>query len=638
MIKRKSTVNAMIPYLMKKTDTALIIPRIRISVTMNAGIIISMDYTSIENNKFIRSNKEIFDKLTDRDMMFMNTINNSSKTFPEGRRIGTDAIIQVCYGDAKDIWDLILLKGIWGKRLPNNTLKFAIAITGDDKSIGSYQLTDNSVVSKLDETWTHYSMLGNSPSGERRNIILAGKDTVDWEKTINSASNDFLSINRGDKDYLHMAKESSKLFQCLAGSKAFGICKRIAIYNKKFVDNKFDGMCWGSSEALANHIKESCSKDIHPGALNGMFIQGRIAQGKYGYITIPSRMIQNKINYLAKRDGTPVQEFTWEEVKDPAIKSKIINKEISLVIIGDKDAPIDIFMDANTLKSVYDVSIAPEYTVLRVLKGDSQVHFSSTIFAKCAMKNSDLTKKMTKKLFEYDFTGTAQRSLKSEGRVLSLDTFDSDNIFMRDVLVGAFPEYARKDSNVALDIVKNMVETANKKMSNLGISMRGSGKGIVVGPENLSQECILNEFEMYNRHLIKMFEDLGIPESEAYVAGFKYPTMDVDEYEIYNLLSLNTIKVRLNKTIKNENLRKNLEHEYFMYQDSIAVMPCSETFKEKHAGSDFDTDMMQFLILITDKALDIIKEKHPELVGEMKCYNDLYHILKHDPVIVKIDQ
>ena len=179
MIKRKSTANAIVPYLMKKTDMALIIPRIMISVTANAGIIVSMDITSMENNKLIRSNKEILNKLTDRDMMFLNTVNNSTKTFPEGRRVGTDAIVQVCYGDAKDIWDLILLKGIWGKRLPNNTLKFAIAITGDDESISSYQLTDNSVVNELDETWTHYVMLGNSPSGERRNIILSGKDTVE---------------------------------------------------------------------------------------------------------------------------------------------------------------------------------------------------------------------------------------------------------------------------------------------------------------------------------------------------------------------------------------------------------------------------------------------------------------------------
>ena len=640
MIKRKQTMNAMIPYLMKKTDMAIIIHRLTVVNSDNDGLKMKVDYTTIENNKLIRLNDELIKKMSDRELVFKDTWHNATRSFPDGRRIPCSAIVQLCYGDAGETQESLLINGIWARRESNNTYSFAIKCLSTENEVinGKYLINDTDLVDVLPDGFIHFSCLGNSPSGERRNMILCGSDLYDWEAIINNASDDFLSINKAPKDYLHMAKESAKLFQCLAGSKSFGICKRIAIYSKKFAENKFDGMCWGSSEALANHIKESCGKDIHPGTLNGMFIQGRIAQGKYGYITLPSRMIMNKINYLAKRDGTPVQEFTWEEVKNPDVKSKIINKEIPLVIIGDKDSPIDIFMDANTLKSVYDVSIAPEYTVLRVLKGDSKVHFSSTIFAKCAMKNSELTEKMTKKLFEYDFTGTAQRSLKSEGRVLSLDTFDGDDIFMRDVLVGAFPEYSRKDSNVALDIIKNIVETANKKMSNMGISMRGSGKGIVVGPENLSQECLLGEFEMYNRHLIKMFTDLDIPESEAFVAGFKYPTMDVDEYEIYNLLSLNTIKTRLFKTVKNDNLRKNLEHEYFMYQDSIAVMPCSEVFKEKHAGSDFDTDMMQFLMLITDKALDIIKEKHPELVGEMKCYNDLYHILKHDPVIVKIDQ
>lgn len=641
MIKRKKTVEAIVPTLMKKTDIALVIHRVNVIYNENTGIKVMIDYTTIENNKLIRSNSELIESMCNRELMFKNTWNNSTKSFPDGRRLSCGAIVQLCYGDAGETQESLLLKGIWGKLESNNTYSFAIKYldSQNPELNDKYLINGTDFVDTLPEGFIHYSCLGNSPSGERRSMILCGSDLYDWESIINHASDDFLSINQSKKDYLHMAKESAKLFQCLAGSKSFGVCKRIAIYNKKFVDNKFDGMCWGSSEALANHIKETCGKDIYAGALNGMFIQGRIAQGKYGYITLPSRMIMNKINYLAKRDKIEVKEYSWKEVKSPDIKNKIVNKETPLVIIGDKDAPIDIFMDANTLKSVYDVSIAPEYTILRVLKGNSSVHFSSTIFAKCAMKDSALTEKMTKRMFQYDFTGTAQRNLKSQGRVLSLDTFDDpENLFMRDILVGAFPEYARKDSNIALDIIKNLVETANKKVGNMGISVRGSGKGIVVGPENLSQECLLGEFEMYNRHLIKMFNDLDIPESEAYVAGFKYPTMDVDEYEVYNLLSLNTIKARLNKNIKNENLRKNLEHEYFMYQDSIAVMPCSEVFKEKHAGSDFDTDMMQFLMLITDKALEIIQDKHPELVGEMKSYNDLYHILKHEPVIVKIDQ
>lgn len=648
MIKRKETFNAMIPTMMKKIDTAIIIHRISVLEVRTYGEEeqagtpvpkVIVDYTTVENNKLIRANIDYIDKMCDMSIVFKS--GNSTKSFADnGRRKPTAAIVQLCYGDAGDSMESLLINGIWGKRdNASNVYTFAINVNHlVSETNGDKYLINDEIVDSLPEGFIHYTCLGNSPSGERRNMILCGSDEYDWETIINNASDDYLSINRGEKDYLHMAKESAKLFQCLAGSKSFGSCKRIAIYNKKFAQDKFDGMCWGSSESLANHIKETVGKEIHPGALNGMFLQGRIAQGKYGCIIIPDRMVKNKINYLAKRDSITVQEYSWEEVRNPEIKAKIINKEIPLVIIGDKESPIDILLDSNTLKSVYDVSIAPEYTILRVLKGDSSVHFSSTIFAKCAMKDTEKTKTMTKKLFEYDLVKTAQRNLKSNGRVLSLDTFDTDNIFLRDVLVGAFPEYARADTNVALDIISNIVDTANKKISNMGISVMGSGKGIVVGPENLSQECILGECEMYNRHLLKLFRDIGIPESEAYVAGFKYPTMDVDEYEIYHLISLDTVKSRLQKNIKNENLRKNLEHEYFMYQDSVAVMPCSETFKQKHAGSDFDTDMMQFLMLITDNALEIIKQQRNYMYEEMKCYNDLYHVLQHNSVIVKIDQ
>lgn len=648
MIKRKQTINAMIPVIMKKTDISLVIHRVTVidetpgtdSMQTEPVTKIIVDYTNIENNKLIRTNIDtIMDKMCDSSIVFR--YGDNTKSFSEtSRRKPTAAIVQLCYG-ATEKMETLLLNGIWGKRSPeSNTYSFAFKFSVDSMhgTEDKYLSSDGNIYDALPDGYTHYSCLGNSPSGERRSMILCGSDAYDWEAIINHASDDFLSINRGEKSYKQMAKESAKLFQCLAGSKSFGTCRCIAIYNKKFAEDRYDGMCWGSSEALAYHIKEACDKEVHPGALNGMFLQGRIAQGKYGCVIIPNKLIINKVHYLAKRDGVEIKDYTWDEVKDPEIKQQIINKDIPLVIIGDKDAPIDVLLDANTLKSVYDVSIAPEYTILRVLKGDSQVHYSATIFAKCAMKDAETTKAMTKKMFEYDFISSAQRNLKSEGRVLSLDTFDTDNIFLRDVLVGAFPEYARRDSNVALDIVKNLVDTANKKINRMGISVKGSGKGIIVGPENLSQECILGECEMYNRHLIKMFEELGIPESEAYVAGFKYPTMDVDEYEIYNLVSLQTVKQRLGKNVKNEVLRKNLEHEYFMYQDSIAVMPCSEAFKQKHAGSDFDTDMMQFLMVLTDKAYDIIKETRPYLAGEMQCYNQLYHILKHDPVIVKIDQ
>ena len=649
MVNRKQTfTKAILPQVMKKHDMALCIAKVVLGERYEGKqlyYVNNMAYTTIENNKLIRENREVFESMVDYDLIFEDTVLQVTKSFvPTSRIKPVLDIMQIEYGGSPSQRFDVLAYGIWVKRI-GGTFDVVIRQT-DESNAAEYRyvtLLDNIIVNE-DEigTYEHYSCLGNSPSGERRNMILVGNDKYDWETIIDNASDSFLTLNRGEKTYKEMAKESAKLFQCLAGSKTFGLCNRIAILFDKFNDDKFDGMCYGSSEALALHIKETFDIEVAPKALDGMFLQGRIAQGKYGCITIPNKMVLGKIRHLAKRNDMPTLEFSWEDMHSVSkdILSNPENYKGRVVVIGDRDKPIDILIDSNTLKSKYDYSKRPEYTILRVLKNDSPVHFSSTIFAKGIAKQPDLMMDISKKMFQYYIRDTARKQLKGKGRVLGLDTFDTDNIFMRDVLVGAFPEYTRRDANVALDCVKNIVEGANKAVQKLGFAAKGSGKGIVVGPENLvlKEQSLLGEFELYNKHFVCMFEQLDIPEEERYVVGFKYPTMDIDEYEIYNCLSLDTVKSRLDRYINNSNLRDNLKREYSMYQDSIAVMPATEVFKQKHAGSDFDTDMMQFLILITDHALEIIKEKHPSVHDEMSIYNKLWHVFKHTPVIIKIDQ
>ena len=644
MVTRKNTAAAMLPRITRRQDFGICFPSVKLSDYEDryGNIIIdnSISYTIMDNNKLIRENRDEFKSMCDPNLILRKEDckeEYETKSFTERNRIQpTIKLIQLDYGSGSNQWECTLLNGIWVK-YENARLVVFSKHYGDDKFVNI--LTQEEVnKSFIENECVHYSCLGNSPSGERRQMILCGSDEYDWNTMIDKASDGFLTLNEGEKTYKQMAKESAKLFQCLAGSITLGTCNHIAIYFNKFAEDKFDGMCYGSSEALSEHVREAKGIDIHPGALNGMFIQGRIAQGKYGYITLPDKMVHNKMNYLTKREGKEIIHFSWEDVKEHVNELAEGKYKGYVVTIGDEDKPLDILMDSNTLKSIYDFSKRPEYTVLRILKNDSEVHFSSTIFAKLVTKNPEMAYKIANKLFQYDMINTSRRQLKESGRVLGLDTFNTENIFMRDVLVGAFPEYVRQDKNVAFDCIKNIVEGANKKTFKLGAKIRGSGKGIVVGPENLSQKCILGEYEMYNRHLYKMFTELGIPEEEMWVAGYKYPTMDIDEYEVYNLKSLDTIKSRLKQNIRSEGLRKTIEREYFMYQDSIAVMPCMESFKEKHAGSDFDTDMIQFIMLISDKALEIIKEKKPELYDEMVVYNWLYHIHQHETTIVKICQ
>ena len=103
-------------------------------------------------------------------------------------------------------------------------------------------------------------------------------------------------------------------------------------------------MCYGSSEALSEHIRKAKGIAIHPGALNGMFIQGRIAQGKYGYITLPDKMIHNKMNYLTKREGKEIIHFSWEDVKEHVHELAEGKYKGYVVTIGDEDKPLDILM------------------------------------------------------------------------------------------------------------------------------------------------------------------------------------------------------------------------------------------------------------------------------------------------------
>lgn len=627
---------------MKKKDFALCIMKVVLrDYEDNNGILHvdnSLSFTTIENNKLIRENKNVFESSIDHNLIFQDTILNIAKSFnPKNRIKPTLALIQLDYGNGYNQRHSALINGLW---IRNNNGEISVVMKNEE--MGTYYDVLISPSCKMpsdivENYYTHYSCLGNSPSGERRQMILVGSDQYNWEEIIDNASDGFLTLNRGNKTYVKMAKESAKLFQCLAGSVSFGTCKRIAIYFDKFNENKFDGMCYGSSEAFVDHIKSTFDFNVSPRATNGIFLQGRIAQGKYGCILLPNNMVWSKIKLISKKNNAEIIQMSFADAFD--INLNPDNYVGKIVVIGNKHDPIDVFMDSNTLKSVYDYSKKPEYTVLRILKNDSVIHYSSTMFAKSAFKNLTETYKMAKKLFANDIRDAARKQIKSEGRVLGLDTFDN-NLFMRDVLVGAFPEYVRRDPNIALDCINNIVESANKKVQKLNFAAKGSNKGIVVGPENLllTNESLLGEFELYCKGFQKMFEQLNIPEEERFVVGVKFPTMDVDEYEIYNCLSLDTIYNRLDTLIENETARETFKKEYMMYQSSMAVMPCTETFKEKHAGSDFDTDAMQFFMLITDKALEIIKTTKPDMYEEMIVYNQLYHTLQHEPAIIKINQ
>lgn len=655
MIKKHKTLVATLPTITRKGDgdMSFAIPRINLvekEDTNIPGIFHrnnTMDYTMMEHNKLIRNIRGRVPVVEGTALISKNSNNEFTgiKTWNEASRIKAClSLIQLSFSQAAMEQRSPLLHGIWLKK--GEGVMYDLYMLHPEK----LEETPAEYVNILDFEDTldesqiidlrHYSVIGTSPSGERRSIVLLGDDTIDWDGIINDSTEGFLELNRGEKTYQKLAKESSKLYQCLAGSVNLGKIRKIAIYYGKFDSNKFDGMCWGDSKAFCDRIFESKGVKIEPSAVNGMFTQERIAQGKYGKILTTGEILDAKIKKLVYDDESKIIKLTWDQIQDELIK-KMIGVKGTVVIIGAPDAPIDVLLDDNTLKSIYDLARQPEYTLLRILKDDSPVHFSSTIFVKGVTKNRDLSIKTAEKLYQYALIDKLQAQLKSEGRILGLETFDQENIFLRDVLVGAFPEYARRDKNVAYDTLENIIEGANKMVGKLHIPVYGGTKGLIVGPECLRRHwCALEKNEVYNSDFERMFTKMGIPESEWKIFFLKYPSMDEDEYDIYNVVSLKTIKKRLRGKIHHSEVDL-LIKEYSQYRDSVMVIPCNEEIKSKHAGLDFDTDMAACIPVLTDAAMEVVMNNHDldkKEKDRWRLHNNLYHIYEHEEVIVEIAQ
>lgn len=633
MIMFKSTATNLMPQIQKRTGKGIKMMSLTLTdYERNDELILdnSLTVVTMDNSKFIRKSEEVGDLFED-EVVFFNYIGGElckvEVATSQDRFAPTRKLIQINYQNSKAQVESMLLNGIWINFRPDGCTGFILKDESSAVDVITGKEHDKSVL----DSCIHYKIIGASPSSERRKIILAGDSRYDWDELINLATDGYLDINRGEKTYTEMAKESAKLFQCLPGSVSLGDCRNVAIYFGKFNEDELDGMCYGSSEGLAWHIKEAKDYDIFPRALDGLFIQGRIAQGKYGMVIVPEEMIRDKIKAVSKDTiclswyaGTAINGFP------DVFKNKV-------VILGDKNAPIDIFMDLNSLKSAYDYARIPEYTILRVLRENSVTNFSSTIFSKLIAKNPELAKNTVYKLYQLFMRQKIKSQFAGDGRVLDITTFDKENIFMRDVLIGAFSEYARRDKNVAYDIVKNIVEGANKSLNRLNFPVKGGNKGVIVGPENLYKiPCILKHDEIYSKTFERMFTDLGIPESEWKIFAIKYPSMDIDEYSILQCISIKEIRNRINKLKISWELKELLTREYRVYQDSIMVVPANDRFKQKHAGLDFDTDMMGCILMITDPALDKLKTENHKDIEEYGLYNDLYNMLKNSDVCVKI--
>jgi hypothetical protein len=289
-------------------------------------------------------------------------------------------------------------------------------------------------------------------------------------------------------------------------------------------------------------------------------------------------------------DPNPVV-FDWNDITPEVITDIRGNKYKDRVIIFGHGT-VEFFVDRNVLKSDFDYSLQPEYTVLRFLKS-SESNFSSTIFQKCVAKDPEKASLLAYRLISEHITKKLKSTmLDPKAKILEPDKF-SENFYMDEILTSVFPHYVMMDKNVATSVLDNDTKAANKALYKFKVGMNGRNAGLTVGIENMfKMNNFLGDHEVFCHGLERMLKKENRPQDQWKAFLIKYPSMDVDEYQIANVVSTSEMKRRIKAADISNELKAMFIDYYCSLHDSVIVVPGCELFKYMLAGSDFDTDQV----------------------------------------------
>jgi hypothetical protein len=539
----------------------------------------NVGFVQIPENLAIR--KQVFDI---EDSVVLRHGKDSIRINKNGKYPATLQILSLCYGEDDEQGEYAISNGLFMKMETSGVYRFFIK--QHDKL---YDLESNTVLDS-EEGLRKYIPFCASPSNDRRYVLYFIDVTNGYEhanEILNILTWGAYSLDLGKKvTYKKLAKLTTRWFQWMAPSVSLGTAECWALYNGKFNENRLDGMGWASSEAMAKHIEEVTKYRIDPRTLDGVFWQGRPVQMKAGLVNTKEKYIRAMINSL---DPNPVV-FGWDEITPEVIADIRGNKyENKVIIFGE--GTIELFADKNILKSDFNYAIHPEYTVLRFLKS-SESNFSSTIFQKCIAKDPVRANVLATRLISEHTAVKLNNMLNPKAKILEPEKF-SENFYMDEVLSNVCPHYVMMDRNVAANVLENDTKAINKALSRFKVGMKGRNAGLTVGMENMFKlNSFLRDHEVFCHGLERMLKKEDRPKDKWNAFMIKYPSMDVDEYQVAKVISTSEMKKRIKEADISNDLKAMFIDYYCSLHDSVIVVPGCELFKYMLAGSDFDTDQL----------------------------------------------
>ena len=528
---------------------------------------------------------------------------NSTDKYP-----ATLQIISVHYAGDEEQGKYAIENGIFMKPDKNGNYKFYIK-QGDKL----YDLESGEVVFEGNGLIKYVPFPSSASSERRKSLYFIDASTEERKRRadeiLDLVTSGAYSIDYGkEMQYAKFAKLAGRWTQFQAPSVSLGSVGRYALFDGVINENRLDGMMYGSATFVADAILKMKGYRIHPDALNGIFMQIRPTLIKAGMIITKDEYIENLIYTL---DPNPIV-FRYEDVTEEIINN-IRNGQYRnrIIIIGDPEEPIAYVADRNALKSDYDFRIVPEFTVLRFLKSTDS-NFSSTIFQKCVAKDANKAINLAKRLFVEFSAERLNSMLEPKARVLSPDKFEGA-FYMDEILENVFPKYVMMDSNFAINKLDNVTKSINKALDRFKVPMNGKNAGLTVGLEvAFGLKSFLGDHEVYCHSLERMLKKEERPEEKWKVFMIKYPSMDIDEYQVARLVSTSELK----KRIKASGLSKDMQNMFIDYycslHDSVIVVPACEVFKNMLAGSDFDTD--QVCCSIDEELVELLENEPVAIV------------------------
>lgn len=524
----------------------------------------------------------------------------------DGRYPATLQILSLCYGEDDEQGEYAIRNGLFMKMESNGAYKFYIKQCNKLYDLESGNILDS------EDGLVKYAAFGASPSNDRQKVLYFVDVTTQERKDraneiLNILTHGAYKLDFGKKvAFTKLAKIATRWSQWMAPSVSLGISECWALYDGTFNENRLDGMGFSSSEAMAKHIEDTIGYRIDPRALDGVFWQGRPVQTKAGFVNTKEEYINAMMYSL---DPNPVR-FNWNEITTEVI-SDICNGKYADRVIIFGEGIVEFFADRNILKSDFNYAVKPEYTVLRFLKS-SESNFSSTIFQKCVAKDPEKASALAFKLLSKKTAERINNMLEPEARVIEPEKF-AGTFYMDEVLSSMCPHYVMMDKNVALNVLENDTKAVNKALFKFKVSMNGRNAGITVGIENIFRmSSFLGDHEVYCHGLEKELKKADRPKEDWKAFMIKYPSMDIDEYQIAKVISTSEMKKRIKEADIDSKLKSMFIDYYCNLHDSVMVVPGCELFKYMLAGSDFDTD--QVCCSINEDLLEILDHEPVAIV------------------------